>query len=65
MNALEKLTLSDVKSDTLNLDEYLKKYSNKTEIIRNHEKYNPRDDSLYKIKDILNEKDENINLIDN
>jgi thiol-disulfide isomerase/thioredoxin len=51
-----------VESDTLNPHKYLKKYSNKTEIIRNHENYDPKEDILDKIKEILNNKDQILNI---
>jgi thiol-disulfide isomerase/thioredoxin len=62
MNNLSDLTLSDIESDTLSPRDYLEKFSNKTEIVRNHEDYVPQKNILNQLEGLLTEKQEELNI---
>ncbi|MGV9174139.1 MAG: hypothetical protein ACOC35_16445, partial [Promethearchaeia archaeon] len=54
--------MSDIKSSTLTPEGYWDKYSGNTEIIRNYEEYSPQEGILEKIDNLLQEKDEILNI---
>ena len=50
------LTWSDIKSETMSIDEYLKIFKDKFEIIKNYENYNPKAKHLKHIKEVITDK---------
>lgn len=50
------LNWSDIKSDTLSIDDYLKIFKEKKEIIKNFEDYKPKRKHLEHIKEFITEK---------
>lgn len=53
MNEFKNLKWSDIKSHTMNSDEYFKKYELKPSILKNYENYNPKPRVIKEIKDLL------------
>ena len=50
------LNWSDIKSETMSIDDYLKNFKEKTEIIKNYENYTPKIKHLEHIKDFIAEQ---------
>ncbi len=50
------LNWSDIKSKTMSINDYLKIFKEKTEIIKNYEKYKPKTKHLEHIKDFIAKK---------
>ncbi|MFX1338627.1 MAG: thioredoxin family protein [Promethearchaeota archaeon] len=50
------LTWADIKSETMFIDDYLKIFKDKAEIVKNYEKYKPKTKHLKHIKDFISKK---------
>lgn len=50
------LTWTDIKSETMSIDDYLKFFKDKAEIIRNYENYKPKTKHLAYIKEFIADK---------
>lgn len=57
------LKWSDIKSDTMTIDEYLKNFKDKKEITNNYENYKPKTKHLEHIKDVIAEKHKRLRIL--
>ena len=57
------LKWSDIKSDTMTIDEYLKNFKDKKEIANNYENYKPKTKHLEHIKDVIAGKHKKLRIL--